>query len=217
MLCGFRELISLHRRKDRPNPPTLRIIPTAPEIPTRVGPRARYTNHHRFAAMGAGGGFGGFGRRGRRFGLPGFGLLASRRGLRRLSGLLGLRRANRFACSGLNLLQRFVGVRACANPSATGNRGQRVGEQRRKPADEPCDLPQHSVVPEHVISLIEEVLALRGQGICQCGCLAAAIIRPLCIEHQKTTIALSDVSSSILRTGRHSQAKKRCSGLMMSW
>ena len=216
MLCGFRELISLHRRKDRPNPPALRIIPTSPEISTRIGPRARHTNHHRFAAMGAGGGFGCFGRRGRRFGLPGFGLLASRRELRRLSGLLGLRRGNRFACSGLNLLQRFVSVEVCGNPSATGNRGQRVGEQRRKPADEPCDLPQHSVVPEHVISLIEEVLAPRGQGICQHSCLAA-IIRPLCIGHQKTVITLSDVSSSILRTGRHSQVKKRCSGLMMSW
>lgn len=213
MLCGFREL-SLHRRKDRPNPPTLRIIPTPPEIPTRIGPCARHTNHHRFAAMGASGGFG---RRGRRFELPGFRLLASRRGLRRFSGLFGLRRTNRFACSGLNLIQRFVSVEVCANPSAIGNRGQRVGEQQRKPADEPCDLPQHRVVPEHVFSLIEGVLTRRGQGICQCGCLAAAIIRPLCIGHQKTVIALSDVSSSILRTGRHSQAKKRCSGLMMSW
>jgi len=169
MLCGFREL-SLHRRKDRPNPPTLRIIPTSPEIPTRIGPRARYANHHRFAAMGASGGFGSFGRCGRRFGLPGFGLLASRRGLRRLSGLLGLRRGNRFACSGLNLLQRSLSVGVCANPSATGNRGQRVGEQRRKPADEPCDLPQHSVVPKHVISLIEEVLAPRGQRVSEILC-----------------------------------------------
>lgn len=46
-------LLNLHRRKDRPNPSALRIIPTPPEITPGVGSSSGDLQHHYFLAMRA--------------------------------------------------------------------------------------------------------------------------------------------------------------------